>query len=132
MFQLAIDAGLWWGLGLAFVGVAAGFYYYFKTVRAMYWRSGDSETPIKLAPITKYALGTCTIATVVLGIYPMPILWLLGASCAAGDRRFTIRSPFQPSRIIHQSKAVSAPLRGLATALQIPGAWSAVAREERT
>jgi NADH-quinone oxidoreductase subunit N len=79
-FQLAIDAGLWWGVGIAFVGVAAGFYYYFKTVRAMYWRSGDSETPIKLAPITKYALGTFTIATVVLGIYPMPILWLLGAA----------------------------------------------------
>ena len=80
VFQLAIKAGLWWGVGLAFIGVTAGFYYYFKTIRAMYWRSGDSEAPIKLPPITKYALGTLTIATLILGIYPQPILWLLSAA----------------------------------------------------
>jgi NADH-quinone oxidoreductase subunit N len=77
-FQLAVDSGIWWGVGLGFIGVAAGFYYYFKVIRAIYWRAGDTDTPIEIPVISRYAIGTFAIATVVLGIYPAPILWLLG------------------------------------------------------
>lgn len=78
-FQLAVNAELWWGVGLGFVGVAAGFYYYLKVIRAMYWRTSDDPSPIKISPIASYAIGTLTILTVVLGFWPQPILWLLGA-----------------------------------------------------
>ena len=79
-FQLAVKADLWWGVGAAAIGATAGFYYYFKTIRAMYWRTGESDAPIILPPITKYALGFLTIATVLLGVFPQPVLWLLGAA----------------------------------------------------
>ncbi len=78
-FQLAIRAELWFGVGLAFIGVAAGFYYYLKVIRAMYWRTSDDTSAIKISPIARYSIGTLTILTIVLGFWPNPILWLLGA-----------------------------------------------------
>ena len=78
-FRLAIDADLWFGVGLAFIGVAAGFYYYLKVIRAMYWRTSDDTSPIAISPIARYAIGTLTILTIILGFWPNPILWLLGA-----------------------------------------------------
>ena len=78
-FQLAIDAGLWTGVVLGFIGVAAGFYYYLKVVRAMYWRTSDDTTAIEISPFSRYTIGTLTVLTILLGFYPDPILWLLGA-----------------------------------------------------
>lgn len=84
-FKLAIDGAndgnvmLWWGVALGFVGVAAGFYYYLKVVRAMYWRSNDDTTAIEISPIARYVISTLTIIVVILGFWPDPVLWLLGA-----------------------------------------------------
>lgn len=77
-FQLAIDAGLWWGVGMAFIGVAAGFYYYFKVIRAMYWRASPTPEPIEVPVISRYALFVLTLLTLLLGVWPQPVLWLLG------------------------------------------------------
>ncbi|NNM28018.1 MAG: hypothetical protein HKO57_00730, partial [Akkermansiaceae bacterium] len=76
-FQLAVDSKLWWGVGLGFIGVAAGFYYYFKVIRAMYWRPAASVEPIEIPVISRYALFTLTLLTLLLGIWPQPVLWLL-------------------------------------------------------
>lgn len=83
-FQLAITAAasnklLWWGVGLGFIGVAAGFYYYLKVVRAIYWRAAPTSDVIPIPPISRYAIITLTLATVILGFWPQPILWLIGA-----------------------------------------------------
>ncbi|HSP42422.1 MAG TPA: NADH-quinone oxidoreductase subunit N, partial [Luteolibacter sp.] len=53
VFQLAVDAGLWAGVGVGFIAVAAGFYYYFKVVRAMWWSEADDKPSITLPPISK-------------------------------------------------------------------------------
>jgi NADH-quinone oxidoreductase subunit N len=79
VFSLAVKAQLWWGVGLGFVAAAAGFYYYFKTIRAMWWQPSASDAkPLVLPPITRYAVAVLTVAVLVIGVWPNPILWLLG------------------------------------------------------
>jgi NADH-quinone oxidoreductase subunit N len=77
VFKLAADAGLWIGLGIAVVAAAAGFYYYFKTIRAMWWIEPNDDSKITLPLISKLCVAILTILTLVLGIYPQPILDLM-------------------------------------------------------
>ena len=77
-FQTAINAGLWVPVSLGFIGVAAGFYYYFQIVRAMYWRSSLDDSPVKISPISLYVIGTLSLLLIVLAFTPQPILWLIG------------------------------------------------------
>jgi len=78
VFMLAVEAGLWWGVALASVGAAAGFYYYFKIIRAIWWEApADGAKSLVLPQITRTCVVAMTIATLVLGVWPQPILWLL-------------------------------------------------------
>jgi NADH-quinone oxidoreductase subunit N len=77
VFQLAVNAGLWVGVGVGFIAVAAGFYYYFKVVRAMWWSEPEGKAPVKLPTISKACVGALTVATLVFGVWPQPILSLL-------------------------------------------------------
>jgi len=77
VFALAVQAGLWWGVGIAFIAAAAGFYYYFKVVRAIWWTSpADDAKSIVLPCISKWCIALLTVAVVVIGFWPQPI-WLL-------------------------------------------------------
>ncbi len=78
-FKAAIDAGLWVPVVLGFIGVAAGFYYYFQIIRAMYWRNALDESPFETKPLSFYTIATLTGLIVVLGIWPQPIYWLIGS-----------------------------------------------------
>lgn len=79
VFALAVHGQLWWGVGLGVIGAAAGFYYYIKTIRAMWWQPAASDAkPLVLPPITRYAVAVLTVAVLVIGVWPNPILWLLG------------------------------------------------------
>ena len=69
---------LWWGVGISIIGVAAGFYYYFKVVRSMYWHAGSDEEEIIIPRISKFAIVGLSVVTIVLGFWPNPILWLIG------------------------------------------------------
>ncbi len=78
VFMLAVEAGLWWGVALAAIGAAAGFYYYFKIIRAIWWEApADGAKPLVLPQITRTCVVAMTVATLVLGVWPQPILWLL-------------------------------------------------------
>ena len=78
VFSLAAKAGLWWGIGLAAVGAAAGFYYYFKIIRAVWWEApADGAKPLVLPQITRYCVIGLTLAVIILGVYPAPIEALL-------------------------------------------------------
>jgi len=78
VFSQAMGAGLWVGIGIAFIAAAAGFYYYFKVIRAMWWNEPGDAATIKLPTITTICVSTLTVATIVLGFWPQPILWLIG------------------------------------------------------
>ena len=77
VFQLAAGAHLWAGLTIAVIAAAAGFYYYFKTIRAMWWIEASDSSAIPLPAISKIAIASLTALTLVFGVYPAPILALL-------------------------------------------------------
>ncbi|MBK1854540.1 NADH-quinone oxidoreductase subunit N [Verrucomicrobiaceae bacterium 5K15] len=78
IFAAAINAGQsWWLLAIAFVSVAAGFYYYLKVVKAMYWNAPTTEKAIEVPVITKSVLALLTLAILLFGIWPQPIMDLL-------------------------------------------------------
>jgi NADH-quinone oxidoreductase subunit N len=78
VFSLAVDAGLWAGVGVAFIAAAAGFYYYLKVVRAMWWAEPGERASVSLPTISKACVALLTVATLVFGVWPQPILMLLG------------------------------------------------------
>lgn len=77
VFSLAVEAKLWVGIAIAFISAAAGFYYYLNIVRAMWWTNTGEKSLITLPPISKACIAVLTIATLVLGIWPQPILALM-------------------------------------------------------
>ncbi len=79
VFQAAVNAQLWVPVILGFVGVAAGFYYYFQIIRSIYWRKSLEETPLKLHPRSFLIIASLTGLIVILGIFPKPLIWLLQA-----------------------------------------------------
>jgi len=73
IFAAAIESKLsWWLLAVAFISVAAGFYYYLKVVKAMYWNAPRNEQAITIPIITKVVLVVLTTAILVFGIWPQP------------------------------------------------------------
>jgi NADH-quinone oxidoreductase subunit N len=77
VFTLAVEAKLWWGVGIGFIAAAAGFYYYLNVVRAMWWAAPATDKAIVLPSISKICIAVLTIATLVLGFWPQPIWALL-------------------------------------------------------
>ena len=77
VFSLAVDAKLWVGIGIAFISAAAGFYYYFSVIRAMWWTAPAKDTAIVLPCISKVCIAVLTIAVLILGFWPQPIWALL-------------------------------------------------------
>jgi NADH-quinone oxidoreductase subunit N len=77
VFQLAAGAHLWAGLTIAVIAAAAGFYYYFKTIRAIWWIEPADASPVVLPAISKVSIAALTTLTLIIGIYPYPILALL-------------------------------------------------------
>jgi NADH-quinone oxidoreductase subunit N len=77
VFSLAVNAGLWAGVGVAVIAAAAGFYYYFNIIRAMWWVDPGQKAEVNLPIISKVCVGVLTTATIIFGIWPQPILALL-------------------------------------------------------
>ncbi len=78
IFESAIDSGAsWWLISVAFVSVAAGFYYYLKVVKAMYWNAPRTEKPLEVPIITKCVLAVLTLGIFLFGVWPQPILDML-------------------------------------------------------
>ena len=84
LFNIAIQdamlTGFWLIVVLAVIGAAAGFYYYFKIIRAMYWDEplDDVSDVLSVHLLTKVAIVVLVLAIILFGIYPKPILGLLG------------------------------------------------------
>ena len=77
VFSLAVEAGLWWAVGIGFIAAAAGFYYYFGVIRAVWWASPANPTAVVLPPISRVCITVLTTAVLVLGFWPQPIWALL-------------------------------------------------------
>jgi NADH-quinone oxidoreductase subunit N len=74
VFDAAIAARHFGLVVVAIITVGAGFYYYFKVVRAIYWDAPPSSTDkIIVSPLTRAAIIALIAGTFVLGVYPQPI-----------------------------------------------------------
>jgi NADH-quinone oxidoreductase subunit N len=74
VFLLALQSSYYVIIALAVLGVGAGFYYYLKVVRAMYWDDAEDDRTVTTSTLTKVSLGTLAAIILILGVYPSPIL----------------------------------------------------------
>jgi NADH-quinone oxidoreductase subunit N len=83
VFAAAIEQGHYVLAGIGVITVGAGFYYYLKVVRAMYWLEPVGETAIPVAPLTRFTITALAALIFFFGIYPLPILRTLSISSGA-------------------------------------------------
>ena len=83
VFATAVQAERYVLIGLGILTVAAGFYYYLRVVAAMYWQEPNDETPIKIAPLTRFTIAALTAGVFFFGVFPRPLLNSLKAAPAA-------------------------------------------------
>lgn len=61
-----------WLLPVMVVTAAAGFYYYFKIIRAMYWEKPlADDKPLSVPVCTATVMSACAIALILLGTWPL-------------------------------------------------------------
>jgi NADH-quinone oxidoreductase subunit N len=79
IFECAIEQQHWELVILGVITVAAGFYYYLKVIRAMYWQQpADPDAPeIEVSGLAKLTIATLCALIIWLGVYPAPLLSLL-------------------------------------------------------
>lgn len=79
IFEAAVAQGHYILVVIGVITVAAGFYYYLKVVRAMYWQQpADPEAPeIEFGSLAKFTIAALCALIIWLGIYPAPLLALL-------------------------------------------------------
>ena len=78
VFDAAVSAHHFGLVVVAVITVGAGFYYYFKVVRAIYWDTAPSSAgKIPVSPLTRLAICVMIVGTFLLGVYPQPILGAL-------------------------------------------------------
>ena len=69
------QSGLIWLLPVMIVTAAAGFYYYFKVLREMYWeKPQEGDTPLQVPAVTAGVLTGCAIVIIWLGTYPLIVM----------------------------------------------------------
>lgn len=72
VFISLVDASAWGALVCAAIGAAAGFYYYFRAIVAIYSSDGPGE-PLPLNAASKFGAVALALAIVVLGVFPKPL-----------------------------------------------------------
>ena len=77
VFRDAIGQGQWTLVAVGAITVAAGFYYYLKVVRAMYWNMATDTAAIAVTSLTKVTIAILVILIFVLGVFPQPVLAML-------------------------------------------------------
>lgn len=77
VFRDAIAQQQWALVAVGVLTVGAGFYYYLKVVRAMYWNAPSDPSAITTTPLVKTTIGVLVALIIVLGVYPQPIFKML-------------------------------------------------------
>jgi NADH-quinone oxidoreductase subunit N len=72
-----VDHAYWGALTCAVIGAAAGFYYYFKTILAMYSSDSGTAGSLSLSIYSKTGAVVLALIIVVLGVFPRPLQSML-------------------------------------------------------
>ena len=89
VFKVALAQHLTLLSVLGVVTVACGFYYYLRVIRAMYFQpaadGGENSALIPIGWLSRVTMGAMIVAIIVLGVYPQPLLGLLGSGQASSE-----------------------------------------------
>lgn len=77
VFVGLMDQAAWVALACAVIGAAAGFYYYFRAILAMYTPDNQTAEPLRLSIGTKAGAIALAVVIIALGVYPKPLQQLL-------------------------------------------------------
>jgi NADH-quinone oxidoreductase subunit N len=80
VFEAALAAHHFGLVVIGVITVAAGFYYYFKVIRAIYWDEPASSQPILVSPGTRLLLVLLIAGIFLFGVYPQPVFDALETS----------------------------------------------------
>jgi NADH-quinone oxidoreductase subunit N len=80
IFYQAVAAQNWLLVGVGILAVAAGFYYYLKIVRAMYWDAPASNEPIPASGLTKATIAVLSCLIILFGVWWQPVINMLLAN----------------------------------------------------
>ena len=78
LFGSALEAGAVALAVAAAVNSVIALYYYTNLIRLMYFVPPTQTGPLSLAPALRLALGSCAAATLALGLWPAPLMDLIG------------------------------------------------------
>jgi len=78
LFGSALEAGAVTLAVVAAVNSAIALYYYTNIIRLMYFVPPATASPLATSPALRLALGSCAAATLALGLWPAPLLQLIG------------------------------------------------------
>ncbi len=70
----AIDNGLLWLAVVGIINSVISLYYYVGVIRAMYVMPAPTESPVPEPAALQVALGIAGLGTLVIGLYPQPII----------------------------------------------------------
>ncbi|QJD85291.1 NADH-quinone oxidoreductase subunit N [Cohnella herbarum] len=72
-----IQTHTYWLGAVLLVTTVISYAVYFTLIRQMYMRSGTVDSGLKMSAPSAISIGLCTIATLILGFFPVPILdWI--------------------------------------------------------
>jgi len=77
VFDAAVAARHFGLVAIGVITVGAGFYYYFKVIRAIYWDPPITREAIPVSPLTASAMVVMIAGIFLLGIFPQPIFTAL-------------------------------------------------------
>ena len=78
--QYAVFSGSWYIVSFAVLGASAGFYYYFKIIRAMYWggaRQDADPLPLTISNLSRVVIIILLAGVILCGVFPRLILGFL-------------------------------------------------------
>ena len=77
--QHAMYSGYWFLVAFAILGATAGFYYYFKIIKAMYFDKSDNdvEGSVSVNPLSKVLILSLVALVIISGVFPKLLMSFL-------------------------------------------------------
>ena len=83
LFIAAAQADMLWLAGLAIVNSLISVYYYLVVIRQMYIEPAEESSYVSLSWVTGGLLGVLVVGTVLIGVYPAPLVDIIETATAS-------------------------------------------------
>ncbi len=83
LFIAAAEADMLWLAGVAVAASLVSLYYYLMVIKQMYVEPAKEGTPVGISWVTGGLLGLLTLGTVLIGVYPRPLVDMIQTATKA-------------------------------------------------